>query len=920
MSAVSTRLPESGEAIKILIIDDNPSDVELSLMELHRAHIRTESVFVSNENQLRTVLHVFAPDVVLCDFSMPGFDGLAAQGIVRECRPEAPVIFVSGVISEERAAMALQSGAVDYVMKTSLARLPNAVTRAIATARLTAESELRTRQHAGRLETLWQIANNPTLTGQELVMAMLSQAAAAIGPENFRGLLCRIDHDGFVVVAEGGESNDALRVSLLEFVARRKSSEAAPPVRLRSHGWDGMTPESSLPDAFADLGWRAVICTQFVVGGASYWLTFASSQRKRIPFGEPDFAYLDVLAGSFANQIHMNALEDSLRDQEMRAREHGQRLEALWAIVNDSSLGDAEKWLAMLAQAAAAISPGQGFRATLWRIDGENMILEASGDSPGHGLPPLVLEGGNIMPISQSVVQIVLAKGGGTQTWDDIRTSAYSEKGKRTRGARTYAVTTFAAGGATWALSFASGNVTAKPLGRLEMAYIEVLASFFSNHVQQRWQFERIQYQQSHDVLTGLFNRSTFRSQARVLAASGPRYAIILVDINDFHEINESYGHNIGDAVLVEVGGALQACAFHEEIVGRIGGDVFAVYVPAPAYDGYVLARARCFADIFAHAFSTGDRDGKEFIARNASIGLAAAPEHGQTLDAILAHADAALAAAKSLGHGSIVSYEAGMEGDAQRRADFRNELVGAVARDEFTLYYQPHVESATGDVTGCEALIRWKHPQRGLIMPGDFIPFAEQTGLITSIDDWVMRNAFAAAAELSALRPGFRLYFNLSARQAGDPNLVRAFVAAARTGVSLANIGVEITETDAMRDVATTRRVLRALRRLNVRVAIDDFGTGYSSLSTLKQLPIDVVKIDRSFTSGVTNNRHDAAIAQTIISIAEHFGFESLGEGAEVPEDVEWLREHHCRYVQGYAVCYPLPIGEFKAWVNLRA
>jgi EAL domain-containing protein (putative c-di-GMP-specific phosphodiesterase class I) len=159
-------------------------------------------------------------------------------------------------------------------------------------------------------------------------------------------------------------------------------------------------------------------------------------------------------------------------------------------------------------------------------------------------------------------------------------------------------------------------------------------------------------------------------------------------------------------------------------------------------------------------------------------------------------------------------------------------------------------------------------------------------------------------------------LYFNLSGRQAGDPGLIRSFVAAARSGVPLRNVGIEITETDAMRDDTSTRRVLRAMRRLNVRTAIDDFGMGYSSLSSLKQLPVDIVKIDRSFVSGLTNNKDDAAMAETIISIAEHFGFESLGEGAETPAEIEWLRRHSVRYVQGYGICHPLPYAAFQAWL----
>jgi EAL domain-containing protein (putative c-di-GMP-specific phosphodiesterase class I) len=235
-----------------------------------------------------------------------------------------------------------------------------------------------------------------------------------------------------------------------------------------------------------------------------------------------------------------------------------------------------------------------------------------------------------------------------------------------------------------------------------------------------------------------------------------------------------------------------------------------------------------------------------------------------------------------------------------------------ALANDQFTLYFQAHLDLENDAVCGCEALIRWTHPERGLILPGEFIPFAEHTGIIDAIDRWVMRSALDAARIMHTYGPDFRLYFNLSGRQAGDPRLVRAFVDAARSGVALNNIGVEITETDAMRDVAKTRMVCRALRRLGVRVAIDDFGTGYSSLSSRKQLPVDVVKIDRSFVSGVLCDPHDATIAETIIAISDHFGFETLAEGVEEPAAIAWLRDRGCRFVQGYAVSHPLPMSAF--------
>ena len=1079
--------------MKILIIDDNPVDVELCLMALRRGGIAVKAEAAADEPELRALLATFAPDVVLCDFSFPNFDGFSAQQMVHDAYPEAPLIFVSGTISEEGAAMALQGGAVDYVMKSSLARLPNAVERAALSGRLAADSAEAARRHTERLETLWDIVNDPALRGQKFISAMLREAAASISPPLvFRGVLGRIDGDEVFPIALSVDADDDPHFAHLQ-VGRRVAVRETVAARVgRSEGWRDLATEQDLSAPLAALGWRAVISQQFDARGSRYSLTLASVQPKLFDFSKEDFAYLDAIAASLANQIQVSSLQESLRDEEERARapaqrlealwriandpalrgqeffsamlheaetslsppllfrgylgridgdtaiitavgsepsagpfehlkvgrvaplhatiiprvgrsegwrdltaiedlapslhawravisgqfdadgarysltfisaepkvtdfskedfayldvisaalanhirvdslqesigdqeersrHHAQRLESLWKIANDAKLSDTNKWLAMLGQAAASIKPGHSYRGVLWRVDGEDLIVEGIAETEGHMLADPPFEVGTIMPLEASVVGKVLAEGGGTRSWSNYESRLYTTEPHKSMGVRSFVLTTFTAGSRTWALSFASAVETPKPLGPLENAYIEVVASFFANNVQQRMQFERIEYQAAHDALTGLLNRSQFASLGRSKARSQSRFAIIAVDINAFHEVNETYGHTTGDALLVEVGNALQACTFSDELVGRIGPDVFGIYLGEPASKDYVRERSREFANVFTRSFSTGERERKKYVARSASIGVACAPEDGATFDAILSRADAALGAAKERGHGVTMPYEAGMERDAPRRAALRNELMAAVADDQFTLFYQPHVELKTGRVSGCEALIRWNHPERGLVLPGDFIPFAEQAGIIPAIDAWVMRNAFAAAGELSALRPGFRLYFNLSGRQAGDPKLVRTFINAARIGVDLDGIGVEITETDAMRDVEATRRVFRALRRLNVRIAIDDFGTGYSSLSSLKQLPVDIVKIDRSFISGVTNDAHDAAIAETIVSIAKRFGFESLGEGAEQPDQVDWLRDHDCRYVQGYAVCYPLPLGAFKTWLAAR-
>lgn len=921
------------ETIKVLIIDDNLRDAELELMELRRAGIAVDGMVVSNEPELRAAIGSFPADVILCDSSFPDFDGATAQRILKSVASETPLIIVSGTLSEDRAVLALRAGALDYVLKNSLARLPSAVQRAVQETRerIRLERSLRsfekrTRHQAQRLEVLWRIVNSSNLSGQALISAMLNEAAGAMRPEEpYFAVLGHVVGNDYLFDAAAGELGavdsplrDAVRIG--RRVPVHETIHARDLSTTRTRSWDDVQALPDLSPQRRALGIRGQIATHFVACGTTYVLTIASlAPPSATPFGPEDHAYVEILAASFANQLQLSELQASLRSEEERSRRHAERLEALWRIVNDAALRLEERWVAMLREAAAAIRVGQGFQGSLWRVDETELIIEAVTE-PSPSLPgALAMRPGDVLPIEGGVVHQLLVEGGRTQAWDDLHASGWASPLARQMGTRALIATTFTAGGTTWGVSFASTIPSLYPFGPEDKAYVEVLASFFANNVQQRWQFDRIAYQQSHDVLTGLLNRSQFRSQARAAARNCERYAIVLIDIDALREINESYGYMIGDALLVEVGNALRQRASTSEFVGRVGGDVFGIFIPNPISKEFVRARSIDFAEVFARAFSTGDREGKEFVALTASLGIAMAPEDGAAIDAILSHADAALLVAKGQGHGSVVAYEAGMEGDAQRRATLRNELMEALAHDQFELYFQPHVELASGSVTGCEALLRWNHPMRGLVGPGHFIPFAEETGVITGIDAWVMRNAFAASKDLTATRSGFRLYFNLSGRQAGDTKIVRFFTDAARNGVALEGIGVEITESDAMRDVEATRRVCRALRRLNVRIAIDDFGTGYSSLSSLKRLPVDIVKIDQSFVAGLLDDPHDQTIAETIISISKCFGFDSLGEGAEQTGQVNWLRDRSCRYAQGFVICRPLPLAAFKAWLEGR-
>ena len=525
-------------------------------------------------------------------------------------------------------------------------------------------SERHARRQAERLVALWKIANNPTLRGPDLMVAMLRQAAASIRlKQRFRGVLGRIVGSDVLVVAVGVDpTDDDPRAQLLQVGGKTPLDRTLIPRGGRTQAWDDLATMDDPPGGIARHGWRSAISTQFSAGDTGYSLTFASTEPTLTPFSPEDFAYLEVLAAAFAHQLQVNQLEESLRDEEERSRQHAERLEGLWQIVNNSGLRDEAMWLAMLGQATTSIRRGQPFRGILWRIDGANLILEAmveSHDGPER-LPffAFPIRVGSAIPLAESIIGQMLGEGPVTRSWDDIQVTPYDNSLSKQQDTHAFIITSLTAGGAHWVLSFSSREKPAKPLGPQEHRYIEVLASFFANYLQQRWQFDRIQYQQSHDVLTGLLSRSQFRSQARTASGTATGYAVILVDVDAFSEINATYGNMTGDAILVEIGHALQQRAGAHEFVGRVGGDVFAIYVDNAASSGIALERARDFSERFRRGFSTGDGDGRGFIACTASLGIATCPAAGAGIDDVLSHANAALVAAKARGPGSTVLYE----------------------------------------------------------------------------------------------------------------------------------------------------------------------------------------------------------------------------------------------------------------------
>ncbi len=443
------------------------------------------------------------------------------------------------------------------------------------------------------------------------------------------------------------------------------------------------------------------------------------------------------------------------------------------------------------------------------------------------------------------------------------------------------------------------------------------------NDVSDRMHYQEVlEHQASHDTLTGLANRSLLNdriAQAIAMARRSRRQvALALLDLDHFKHINDAYGHSTGDILLKEIAGRLRQCVRETDTVARLGGDEFVVVLTdlARAEDAEQVAQKMVAA--MAAPVVIDQRE----LYVGASIGLALYPRDGEHGEILLRNADMAMYRVKTLGRNSVRSYSPDMAHQAIDRVDMETALRRAVDREEFILHYQPKVDVKSGRIVGAEALVRWEQPGIGLTHPGEFIPLAEETGLILQIGSWVMQEAFRQqAAWRDAGLPPLKISINLSARQFRQedlPDLVQYDLVA--TGADPSAFTFEMTESMVMHDVDSALLTLRALKQLGITLSLDDFGTGYSSLSYLRRFPIDEVKIDRSFINELHHNEDDAAIAAAVVAMAHTLGLSVVAEGVEINDQLHALQRLGCNEVQGYLLGRPMDAATFAHHVQARA
>ncbi|TCU64548.1 diguanylate cyclase (GGDEF)-like protein [Bradyrhizobium sp. R2.2-H] len=418
----------------------------------------------------------------------------------------------------------------------------------------------------------------------------------------------------------------------------------------------------------------------------------------------------------------------------------------------------------------------------------------------------------------------------------------------------------------------------------------------------------KISHMARHDALTSLPNRVLFHEeleQGLRRTKSGDQLAVLCLDLDHFKDINDSLGHPIGDALLKEVGRRLKATVGEHDTVARLGGDEFAVVQIGRSEETAARSLAGRLVEVIAAPYEIDDHQ----IVIGVSIGISLSPQDGSNPDELLKNADLALYRAKADGRGTYRFFETGMDARAQARRLLEMDLRAALQRDEFQVYYQPIRDVASGRVVAFEALLRWNHPQRGLIAPINFIPLAEETGLIVQLGEFVLRSACTDAVTWP---DDVDVAVNLSPVQFKSPNLIASVTdALAASGIDARRIELEITESVLLQNSEATLATLHELRAMGVRISLDDFGTGYSSLSYLRSFPFDKIKIDRSFVSELATREDSMAIIRAVTGLGRSLGIVTTAEGVENDVQLELLRREGCNQAQGYLFSRPRPASD---------
>jgi diguanylate cyclase (GGDEF)-like protein/PAS domain S-box-containing protein len=858
------------QPVRLILVEDMPMEAEIAVRQLESGGISCNWKRVDSEQVLRQALSESKPDLILSDFTLPGFDGLSALEIAREVAPETPFIFLSGTIGEERAIDALQRGAYDYVLKTNMARLVPAVRRALNDA-----STRRTR-HA-----LEQQLRDIVATSQDWIWEHDRDGKFTFSSDSVRNVLGYAPEE--IVGTNASQFVHPEDLAALDFASHTLGPNQRTATNLQarwrhrngSYRWLERNMLALLDEGGQVAAFR----------GSERDFTERRRQEKNI---SRLTRVLKMLSGVNSAMVRIRQRREILIEACRLATSVGGYASAMVAL----------------------IEPGtRTARPTAWSGSVDNQMAQQ--------LTFSIADNAND---DSSVIGRVL-RTGAAMVCNDLQTlemplsarAALMDSGFRGVVAYPLLVDRTPIG----ALMLTSYDVGA--VGDEESRMLRELVANLSFALQYLHKEDEIRFLSYFDQLTGLAKRGLFCE--RLVRALEPRIgrrgtpAVAALDIEQLSTINDSFGRHAGDLLLQQVADRLKRQFDSTDLLAHFGGGTFGLIMEAAGdEDEAVHWMQEQVAEVFRAPFTVDGRG----IPVDVKCGVARYPDNGNDANALVQNAEAALRSAKNTGE-KYLPHRLELSSAVVSRMTMEHRLRAAVERQEFELHYQPKVDVRTSQIRGLEALVRWRDPEAGLVMPGSFLSLMESSGLIVPLGDWILRQAASDLRRWQAagLTPG-RIAVNISPiqlRRRAFADHMLDLVGEWRNE----NIGIdiEITEGVLIDDVSSAVSQLRVLRRSGVRVAIDDFGTGYSSLSRLAELPVDMLKIDRSFVSVLTTSAAGRTVAQTVIALGKAFNMTTVAEGVETPEQFELLAHLGCDQSQGYLHSRPLPVADIEPFLK---
>ena len=854
--------------LRILIVEDNPADAELMVRELHR-EINCSTRLVDNEQDLRRELDQFSPNIILSDFSMPGFDGLSALAAAKEKRPDIPFIFVSGTIGEEKLIQALKAGAKNYVLKTNLRRLAHSVQQALR------EEEQRAARKRADLNLLqeknfteWLINSLPGIyflvNEQGKILRWNRHFEEILGYTGTQ--IAQASPSDFVAEEDKALSEEKMQEALAK-------GESAVEVRLLS--------KNGKKTSFYFTASRIKIDNTAYLTGVGIDITERKNQEQKI-----------------ARLTRIYSVLSGINSAIVRIRDQQQLFEEACRIAVE--LGKFRMaWI-------GALPPGANVVVPLAWAGHEDGYLKKIRVTTREGEPGAYSTGGQALRTKKPVVCNSIARDTTLAPW----TKDALERGYQS-------VACFPLMGGDEVLGILALYASEMDFfDEDEMKLLAELAGDISFALQYIEKEEKLKFLAYYDAVTGLANRALcydrLNQNLRAAHAAGTRTAVALVDIERFREINESLTRRGGDVLLKRVGERLADSFGKAAGVGRITADWFAAIITNVRKDAEIADVIE--QKIFPPLNQPFNLEGHE-LRIAVKVGVALSPHDGDDAETLFRNAEAALNRSKTSGE-RYLFYAPEMNARINEKLALENKLRVALEKQQFVLHYQPKINLLSRQVSGLEALIRWQDPQTGLVPPLKFIPLLEETGLILDAGYWAISQALADYRHWAVMPQ--RVAVNVSPIQLRRKDFADTVKRAlAEQAGDAQNLDLEITESLIMENIEDNIRKLKELRDMGIGIAIDDFGTGYSSLGYLAKLPVNSLKIDRAFIVKMVQDPDSMTIVSTIISLAHSLNLNVVAEGVELQEQSKLLGLLKCDEMQGFLFSRPVPFDKIETMLT---